>query len=309
MTLTATDLSIRRVSGHIGAEISGVSLSGDLSDDTVARIRQEILTHKVVFFRGQQHLDETSQAEFASRLGPLTIAHPTVPALPSHQAVLDLNSERGGGRANNWHTDVTFVERPPSFSVLRSVHIPEYGGDTVWANTARAYAELPSQLRELADRLWALHTNEFDYAKLGLTDDGEVDPVRTEYAKVFASTTYETLHPVVRVHPETGERALLLGGFARQLAGYSSVDSAALLRIFHDHITGIENTVRWSWTTGDLVIWDNRATQHYAVADYGDQRRNVRRVTVVGEVPVSIDGKPSESKRGDATEYNFALAS
>ncbi|HET6193655.1 MAG TPA: TauD/TfdA family dioxygenase, partial [Trebonia sp.] len=276
---------------------------------TVRRIRQEILAHKVVFFRRQHHLDETTQAAFASRLGPLTTAHPTVPSLDQHRAVLDLNSEHGGGRANNWHTDVTFVERPPSFSVLRSVHIPDYGGDTVWANTARAYAELPTHLRELADRLWALHTNEFDYAKLGLTDRGDVDPARTEYAQVFSSIGYETLHPVVRVHPETGERALLLGGFARQLAGYSSGDSAALLRIFADHITALENTVRWSWAVGDVVIWDNRATQHYAVADYGTQRRNVRRITVVGEVPVSIDGTPGESKKGDASQYNLALAS
>jgi taurine dioxygenase len=308
MSLTTTDLSVRRVAGNIGAEISGITLSGDLDDDTIADIRRVILAHKVVFFRGQ-HLDEAAQTAFAARLGPLTTAHPTVPALAEHQAVLDLNSERGGGRANSWHTDVTFVERPPSFSVLRSVHIPAYGGDTVWANTVRAYDELPAQLQELADRLWALHTNEFDYAKLGLNDEGVVDAASSDYAQVFSSVGYETLHPVVRVHPETGERALLLGGFARQLAGYSSTDSSALLRIFQDHITSLENTVRWSWTVGDVVIWDNRATQHYAVSDYGAQRRNVRRVTVVGEVPVSIDGKPSQSKKGDATDYNLALAS
>jgi alpha-ketoglutarate-dependent taurine dioxygenase len=193
--------------------------------------------------------------------------------------------------------------------VLRSVTIPDYGGDTVWANTVRAYEELPSPLRDLAEQLWALHTNDFDYAKLGLTQEGEVDPKVGKYAEVFSSISYETLHPVVRVHPETGNRALLLGGFARQLAGYHSTDSAALLRVFHDHITSLENTVRWSWTVGDVVIWDNRSTQHYAVADYGTQARNVRRITVVGEVPVSVDGRPSQAKKGDASQYNLALAS
>jgi alpha-ketoglutarate-dependent sulfate ester dioxygenase len=308
MSLTTTELSVRKVAGNIGAEISGVTLSGDLDDSTVARIRETILAHKVVFFRGQNHLNETSHAQFAARLGPLTIAHPTVPSLDQHRNILEIKSE-GGGRANNWHTDVTFVVQPPSFSVLRSIEIPEFGGDTVWANTATAYEGLPSHLRELADKLWALHTNDFDYVKAGLTDEGDVDPSRAKYAEVFSSTVYETLHPVVRVHPETGERALLLGGFARTLAGYSSTDSAALLRVFQDHITRLENSVRWSWKVGDVVIWDNRATQHYALADYGDQRRNVRRITVIGEVPVSVDGHASESKKGDATEYNLARAS
>jgi taurine dioxygenase len=305
---TKTDLSVRRVAGNIGAEILGVTLSGDLHDGTTARIREEILKHKVVFFRGQEHLDETSQAAFASLLGPLTSAHPTVPSLNEHDNVLDIKSV-GGGRSNNWHTDVTFVVQPPSFSVLRAILIPEYGGDTVWANTATAYDNLPDQLRELADKLWALHTNAFDYARLGLSDQGDVDPSRAKYAEVFASTVYETLHPVVRVHPETGERALLLGGFARHLAGYNQADSAALLRVFQDHVTRLENSVRWSWSEGDVAIWDNRATQHYAIADYGNQPRNVRRITVVGEIPVSIDGRPSSSKKGDATQYNLGLAS
>lgn len=306
---TGADLDVRRVAGNIGAQISGVQLSGELGEETVARIREQILAHKVVFFRGQRHLDEAGQAAFASRLGPLTTAHPTVPGLAGNSFVLDLDSTRsGGGRANNWHTDVTFVDRPPSFSVLRSVRIPVYGGDTVWANTATAYSQLPEELRDLADRLWAVHTNAFDYARLPVERDGATDPQRAAYAEVFASIEYETLHPVVRVHPETGERCLLLGGFARQIAGLSGSESAALLGVLHERITRLENTVRWAWQEGDVVIWDNRATQHYAVADYGDQARTVRRITVTGEVPVSVDGRSSVSIKGDSAHYNFAAA-
>lgn len=307
MSTTIDNLTVRKVAGRIGAQVSGVQLSGELDDGTVARIREAALAHKVVFFRGQHHLDERTQAAFASRLGPLTTAHPTVPAFGDYDSVLDLDSERsGGGRANNWHTDVTFVQRPPSFSVLRSVKIPEYGGDTVWANTVTAYENLAPEIRDLADRLWAVHSNEFDYGKVGLASDGTVDEAKAAYAAVFASTVYETIHPVVRVHPETGERALLLGGFARQILGYPSTESATLLRLLQDQVTKLENTVRWQWEEGDVVIWDNRATQHYALADYGDLPRIVRRITVIGEVPVSIDGRPSQSKQGDASHYNAA---
>ena len=308
VTAAGTDITVRRAAGRIGAEIGGVLLSGDIDDGLLARIREEILTNKVVFFRGQQHLDEAGQAAFAARLGPLTTAHPTVPGLEGNNLVLDLDSARGG-RANNWHTDVTFVDRPPAFSVLRSVRIPAYGGDTVWANTAAAYTDLPGELRDLADQLWALHTNAFDYARLPVDRYGTTDPARAAYAEVFTSIEYETLHPVVRVHPETGERSLLLGGFARQIAGLSGTESAALIGLLQERITRLENTVRWSWREGDVVIWDNRATQHYAIADYGDQARIVRRITVTGDVPVGVDGRHSISRKGDSSHYTFAAAS
>jgi taurine dioxygenase len=302
-TLTRSELQVRPVAGKIGAEISGVALSGDLDSHSIESIRAAILAHKVVFFRGQSHLDEAAQVEFASRLGQVTTAHPTVPGFETNAHVLDLDSSRtGGGRANNWHTDVTFVHRPPSFSVLRSVVIPPSGGDTVWANTATAYADLPAELRELADRLWAVHSNDFDYAALGDDLDANND-ARAQYQAVFSSVAHETVHPVVRVHPETGERALLLGGFVRNFRGFGKTESNTIYRLFQDRITGLENSVRWNWTAGDVVIWDNRATQHYAVADYGDQPRIVRRVTIAGEVPISVDGQSSESRSGDAAAY------
>ncbi len=284
------DLEVVPVAGRIGAEIRGVRLSPDLDQETVDAIQDALLRYKVIFFRGQQHLDDAAQESFAKKFGEL-YAHPTVPVRQGTDSILELDSSRGGGRANSWHTDITFVDAYPKASILRAVVVPAAGGDTVWANTASAYRDLPDELRNLADRLWALHTNEYDYA--AFREESE-DVQR--HRKIFTSTVYQTEHPVVRVHPETGERHLLLGGFAKKIIGFSSSDSARLLSILQEHIARLENTVRWHWSVGDVVIWDNRATQHYAINDYGNQHRVVRRVTVAGDVPVGVDGRHSVSK-------------
>ncbi len=195
----------------------------------------------------------------------------------------------GSYAANRWHTDVTFVDAYPLASILRAVTLPTKGGDTMWANTAEAYSRLPAPLRDLADKLWAVHTNGYDYAAARPEATAER---RKHHAKVFASTVYETEHPVVRVHPETGERTLVLGNFAQRIVGLNREDSARIIAIFQDHITELENTVRWTWAPGDVAIWDNRATQHYGIGDF-TEARELHRVTIAGDVPVSVDGRSS----------------
>jgi alpha-ketoglutarate-dependent sulfate ester dioxygenase len=181
--------------------------------------------------------------------------------------------------------------------VLRGLVIPPVGGDTVWANTVAAYETLPPLLRGLADQLWALHSNVFDYAATRPNATArQVRYVET----VLQSTIHETEHPVVQVHPLTGERAIILGCFARRFLGVSSADSAHLFAMLQDHVTRLENMVRWRWSAGDVVIWDNRATQHKAIDDYGDQRRIVRRVTIDGPVSVGIDGRHGKRRNSDA---------
>ncbi len=143
-------LDIRPITPAIGAEIHGVRLSGDLPAETVAAIRHALMCHRVVFFRGQGHLDEAEYQAFARLLGPL-VPHPTVPSVAGTEAVLDIDAENS--RASYWHTDVTFVEAFPLFSILRGVVIPPVGGDTVWANAVAAYETLPPLLRDLADQL------------------------------------------------------------------------------------------------------------------------------------------------------------
>jgi taurine dioxygenase len=287
-------LDVRPITPAIGAEIHGVRLSGDLAAATVTAIRDALLRHRVVFFRSQRHLDEAEHQAFARLLGPL-VPHPTVPSVAGTEAVLDIDAENS--RASQWHTDVTFVPAFPQFSVLRGVVIPPVGGDTVWANPVAAYATLPPVLRGLADQLWALHSNVYDYAA---TRPNATARQVQRYENVFKSTVYETEHPVVQVHPLTGERAIILGYFARKLLGISSADSGHLFAMLQDHVTRLENIVRWRWSVGDVVIWDNRATQHKAIDDYDDQPRIVRRVTIDGPVSVGIDGRHGQRRNSDA---------
>jgi taurine dioxygenase len=282
---SAAELTIRRLSPRIGAEISGVALSADLPPATVAAIRDAVLAYKVVFFRGQQHLTEATQEAFGRLLGPIE-PHPTAPALTGTESVLDIDGTRN--RASAWHTDVTFVDAFPQFSILRGVVIPDVGGDTVWANTAAAYANLPQPLRGLADQLWGSFTNAYDYAG---TRETVTEARQNYHDNVITSTVYRTDHPIVQVHPVTGERALILGNHLDKLIGLSAADSKRLFDIFQDHITKPENTVRWRWAAGDVAIWDNRATQHKAVDDYNDEPRVVRRVVVSGPVSAGIDGR------------------
>ncbi|WP_037359400.1 TauD/TfdA dioxygenase family protein [Amycolatopsis orientalis] len=307
MTLDVTDsvdtrLAVRKLGSGIGARIDGVRLGGDLPAETVAGIRAALLANKVVFFRDQHHLDDARQQEFAARLGTLTQPHPTVRSTGLGN-ILPIDAQHG--KANSWHSDVTFVDRIPAISLLRAVTIPAYGGTTTWANTAIAYETLPASLKALADRLWAVHTNLYDYA--GTADEhriGGVDVKERSYREEFRSDTYETEHPVVRVHPETGERVLLLGHFVKRLVGLSAAESDAIFALLQARITRLENTVRWQWAPGDLAIWDNRATQHYGVADYDDLPRRLHRVTIAGDVPVSIDGVRSTARTGDASTYS-----
>jgi taurine dioxygenase len=216
--------------------------------------------------------------------------------------VLQLAATQGMA-ANSWHTDVTFVDRVPALSILRGVTIPPYGGTTVWANTVAAYEALPLALRALVDQLWAVHTNDYDY--VADVEDPEGDgPERDALdRRQFRSTAYETEHPVVRVHPETGERSLLLGHFVKRFVGLNSSESTAVFQLLQNRVTRLENTVRWSWQQGDVAMWDNRATQHYAVADFDNHRREVRRVTVAGDVPVALDGRRSRVLVGDSDAY------
>lgn len=275
---------------RIGAEIRNIKLSGDLPDLTIAAINRLLLEHKVIFFRDQGHLDDAEQERFALRFGKLV--PPPLGAAEGTTSILEIDSTRGGVRADTWHIDVSCVDAYPKILVLRAVVIPLVGGDTVWSNTAAAYLDLPRPLQRLADELWAIHSSAFDFAVTARPSEAD----KKRHEQFLASTSLETEHPVVRVHPETGERTLVLGCYVRRFIDISKYDGQKLLDLFESHITLPENTVRWSWKQGDVAIWDNRATMHYAVRDYGHQARLVRRAAVDGEVPVSVDGRRSVAR-------------
>lgn len=271
-TPAAPPVTVTKLTSRIGARVDGVRLGGNLEAGTVNQIRAALLAHRVIFFRGQSHLDDDQQLAFARLLGT-PIAHPAA-----------YRTRRG--RPTFWHTDLAYFPNYPAVSILRPIDLPAYGGSTLWASTAAAYAELPEPLKALTENLWALHTNRYDYVMTEtITDERQVPDFRTE-------------HPVVRVHPETGERTLLAGVFVRGFIGMDSHESHVLLELLQRRITLANNTIRWNWELGDVAVWDNRATQHRAVDDYDDQHRLMHRVTLMGDVPVDVHGRQSRMISG-----------
>lgn len=292
-------LSVRKLTSRIGAVIDTFDFGAEPDADTIAALRDALHEHKAIVF-DDARLDDAGQQRVASWFGELTTAHPTVPAISDTRSVLAVDSETS--KSNEWHSDVTFVVNPPQLTTLRSIVTTPYGGETLIANAAAAYRDLPESLRVLADSLRAVHTNEHDYAR----GPAETEAQR-EYDRVFVSTVYEAEHPVVRVHPLTGERGLFIGGFAKRILGLPSSESADLLRTFQRYVTRPENLLRWRWSPNQLLIFDNRITQHYAIDNYDNLPRRLNRVTVAGDVPIGVDGRHSVQLVGDASHYSNVL--
>jgi taurine dioxygenase len=286
MTIATTGLTVKKLGSRIGARIDGVQLGSDLDADTVAEIRGALLQHQVIFFGDQHHLTDDEQHAFARLLGTPIGHH----ALKQDGVPIITPIDSEYAKATRWHTDVTFVPDYPAISVLRAVTLPEYGGSTLWASTAAAYERLPEPLKHLTENLRAVHSNRFDYAAAPAVQRTDA---QQQMRAAFEKPDFRTEHPVVRVHPETGERTLLAGDFLRGFVGLDSHESHVVFELLQRRITLPENTVRWNWAPGDVAIWDNRATQHRAVDDYDNQRRVMHRVTLAGDVPVDVHGRPS----------------
>jgi taurine dioxygenase len=294
------EIEVSPIAGYIGAEIGGVDLSKPLPDRAVAEIRGALLAHKVIFFRDQKQVGHAEQIAFARRFGQLTYAHPHEDEpFEEYPEILPIDTrryqERYGRRLTSyesrWHTDVTPAVNPPAASILRAVNVPAFGGDTQWTNLVAAYESLSAPLRSLADRLRAEHR-----FGLHLQED-------SKYLARIRENPLVAEHPVVRVHPETGERALFVSpGFTSHIVGIPRHESDALLQLFFEQIQRPAFTVRFRWQPGDIAFWDNRATAHLAPQDLAhlDVERVLYRVTLTGDVPVGVDGQESRSIQGKA---------
>jgi len=270
------DLDIRPLSPLIGAEIHGVDITRPLDDQTVAAIRAALNTHHVVFFRDQD-LDDDSQAAFARQFGELTEGHPVIPSIDGHPEVLAIDGSVD--RASWWHTDVTFLQEPPLGTVLSMLTCPEVGGDTSWASLQDAYDRLAPAVRTLCDELIAIHFDPWFAADV----DGRGG---YEWNGVHHDTLRPALHPVVRTHPENGRKGLFVNSqFTQSIFGLSPNESSAILEMLYRHCQQPELTCRFRWAPGSVAFWDNRATLHYALDDYGDALRVAHRVTIRGDVP------------------------
>jgi taurine dioxygenase len=249
-----------------------------LDEATVKSIRAALLEHKVVWFRDQT-LDGASLTAVATEFGTPTEAHPVEPSLEGHPEVLPLDSEEGA-RADVWHSDLTFQQCPPLGAILHALEVPGVGGDTIWADMSGAYRSLSSPLRAFVDGLTATHSP----AKAGGYFAGR-DPTGGEAADRTALTT--TQHPVVRTHPETGARSLFVNPlFTDRIDGLRRHESDILLGLLYEAAVAPERLVRWKWETGDVAFWDNRCTMHYALLDFGADRRRMLRVALEGDKPV-----------------------
>lgn len=300
-----TILDIRPMAGYIGAEILGVDLREPLDPETVAEIRQVLLQWKVVFFR-EQDLTQEQHIAFGRQFGEVTPAHPTLPAaFPEHPEILLLDnqalmqrekeedrSSTGPSIESRWHTDVTFVPNPPMGSILRGVVVPPYGGDTQWTNLVVAYERLSAPLQRLCDELHAVHHNYLPIAR------GELPGA---LKKQFQSQDIRSVHPVVRVHPETGEKALFVNpNFTSHIVELSRAEGAHLLAMLYEHLASPGFTCRFRWQPGSMAFWDNRATCHIVPTDVPPgAHRSMQRITLAGDVPVGPDGKQSYALAGE----------
>jgi alpha-ketoglutarate-dependent taurine dioxygenase len=277
MTISKVDLDVRPLSPTIGAEIQGVDCTADLDEDVIAAIRQVWLERLVVFFPDQR-LDDDSQIAFASRFGEPTESHPVEPQVVERKEVHAIES--GKDRTDFWHTDITFMSRPAMASMLRSIVVPEAGGDTMWADTRAAYETLAEPLRRLCDELSAYHFDPY-YAQAVAEGRGNV----WEGKKL--TKLLPALHPVVRVHDETGRKNLFVNPkFTVRVKDFSEAQSDGLLRLLYDHMTNPAFIVRYHWKPNTLAVWDNRATMHFGIFDYEGEGRVMHRVTLRGERPV-----------------------
>ena len=270
-------LKIRRTAGALGAELSGVDLSQDLPDTTIAAIRQALVDHQVIFFRDQA-LTPQRQTAFGARFGPLNI-HPYVAGMAEHPAVMEVVKEPqdrinfGGG----WHSDMSFLERPAIGSILYAVETPEVGGDTLFASQAAAFEALSPGLQTTLEGLSAVHSAAREYSSQGASAQKRKSMAIAEADGLVG----EYVHPMVLIHPETGRKALYVNpAFTIRIEGWKTRESMALLTYLFEHCRYEGFTTRFSWGPGSVAFWDNRSVWHFALNDYPGQRRHMRRVTV-----------------------------
>jgi taurine dioxygenase len=265
------------------ARVHDVDLAAVAAAGRGPELRGLLARHKVLFF-SEQHLGLDEQVALGRSMGELTVSHPVVGgATETHPEVYALDSF-DGGRSDIWHTDVTFMPRPPMASILRAVTLPQVGGNTNWVDLEAAYESLSPAVRRLADELEAEHDGSREFAEfLEKRRNGEGNVWDGERVRALKPVR----HPVVRVHPETGRRSLFVNpGFTTRILGVSDAESRGLLDIFFAHLTKPEHVVRHRWAPGDVAMWDNRSTAHYANRDYGDARRVMQRITLRGDAPV-----------------------
>lgn len=260
-------IQVNRLAGSLGAEVVGADLTQPLDDETFAVIHQAFLDHQVICIRGQQAMTSEDQLAFAAKWGQIAI-HPYVPSIDGYPGIMRIYDPNP--ITQTWHADTTHMQAPPALTILLSRVLPPVGGDTMFSNVYKVYESLSPGLQTVLEGLRAVHQGTALASEAGLDQQAVT-----------------TTHPVVRVHPDTGRKALFVNGnYVTRFDGWTEAESAPLLHYLYDQVGRVENTYRHRWQTGDMVIWDNRCTQHAVVGDTAGAERVLHRVTIAGDVPV-----------------------
>lgn len=270
----------RKLSGALGAELSGVDLSRPLDKAAAADIRRLFLEHQVIFFRDQP-LTPAQYMAFAQAFGE-PVEYPLVKGLEGFPKIIEvkkLEHERAAFGAI-WHTDTAYLERPPMGSMLLAREVPPYGGDTLFASMTAAYDALSEGMKRMLGGLKAVNSS--TKADASKTREDRIKSSGTEEAR----KEFSAEHPVVRTHPETGRKALYVNrGHTVRFAGMTEDESRPVLEFLYQHLVSPEFTCRFSWQAGSIAFWDNRCAQHNPVNDYHGHRRVMHRITLAGDVP------------------------
>ncbi len=282
-------LSVKPVTGLIGAEVDGVDLSRPINPALAENLRCLLWQHQVLFFRGQG-LDRAQQKAVTGIFGPLQRL-PYVEPMPDDPDVVavlkEADENSGGVFGGDWHSDFSFLPQPPAGSLLNAVEVPEVGGDTVWSIQIAAYEALPADLKSLLEGRDAIHLGApygVKHAPPSETRSG----ASIKMARGDPEADRERRHPAVRVHPVSGRKALFVNPiYTLRLDGLSASESAPILARLYLHATRPDFCCRFRWSAGDLAVWDNRTTLHFAVNDYGGRRRLLYRTTFSDSVPPS----------------------
>lgn len=274
-------IQVAPVSPALGAEIAGVDISQTLDEQSVAEIRAALLEHLVIFFR-DQHLTPDTLLAFARRFGTLS-RYPFVEGMDGYPDVVEVvkREDETHNFGGIWHSDTTYLERPPLGSVLYAVEIPPVGGDTLFANMYLAWETLSDGMKAFLDGLKAVNSAQKADAAVGRLKRASERPGGED------PSAAEAVHPVVRTHPETGRKALFVNrGHTVKIDGFTEEESRPILEYLYAHQTRPEFTCRFRWTAGAVAFWDNRPAQHNAINDYQGHRRVMHRVTLAGDRPV-----------------------
>jgi taurine dioxygenase len=278
----AVQLEIKPATATVGADVRGIDISQPLDADTVKAVRQALNDHLVLFFREQPMLSVDEHVRFACNFGELDLPlFRTKSSERPEVLVLDQVAPKGEG-ADSWHADNTYMTTPPMGSILQARMLPERGGDTCFASMVAAYEALSPVMRNFLDGLTATHSLEQMVERTKHVAGASLRDSLSAWPPVS--------HPVVRVHPESGKKMLNVNAnWTQSIDGLTREESATLLQFLYNHVKSPEFQVRLHWSQGDVAFWDNRAVQHYAVADY-TSRRVMQRVTITGDRPFGPSG-------------------